>query len=278
MRRLYTARQVVGNKGRLLLQPGELAKVHGTGASIKLPHVPGCSPDRVLEDGASTCRVNGGTWRERAEVPLPSTCTPMPTCNPTNRATEPGSHINTGMNRQWQRRTAHPTDPLFVCILSVGERDAALRSVAGLASISLAPADLTTTSALNGATAAFHAADDSASDTDFPPRVCFLPHVPCGHVDDEDQSVASVSAAVAGRGGVLGVHLPVMCLGGEWQQAVDATRAAKARGLKVNLVSTHTPIHARHTSTPHHHRHAQRSTHTHTHNTPHTSNSSICIY
>lgn len=104
-----------------------------------------------------------------------------------------------------------------------GARDA-LVGMAGLASAS--------TSALPFADAllAFNAADDNVSDDDFPPRTCFLP---AGQAADE-----GLAATLAGRGALLGVHVPLLCTGprDEWERAIEATRAAKAAGLKVKVV------------------------------------------
>jgi hypothetical protein len=69
-------------------------------------------------------------------------------------------------------------------------------------------------------------------------RVCFLP---AGHAAD-----TSLAAEVARRGAVLGVHVPLVCAGPQWDQtdlfqrqwedAVEATQAAKAAGQKVKVV------------------------------------------
>ena len=69
-------------------------------------------------------------------------------------------------------------------------------------------------------------------------RVCFLP---AGHAAD-----AQLAAAVASRGALLGVHVPLICAGPQWDQtdhfqrqwedALEATQAAKAAGQKVKVV------------------------------------------
>ena len=69
-------------------------------------------------------------------------------------------------------------------------------------------------------------------------RVCFLP---AGHAAD-----VALTSEVARRGAVLGVHVPLVCAGPQWDQtdlfqrqweeAVEATQAAKAAGQKVKVV------------------------------------------
>ena len=97
----------------------------------------------------------------------------------------------------------------------------ALVKVAGLASAS------TSAPPFADALLAFNAADDNVSDDDFPPRTCFLP---AGQAADEE-----LVATLASRGALLGVHVPLLCAGpsGESERAIEATRAAKAAGLKV---------------------------------------------
>eukprot|EP00937_MAST-01D_sp_MAST-1D-sp2_P004226 g4226.t1 len=128
----------------------------------------------------------------------------------------------------WETIQAHALLPG-----AAGSAREALRSVAGLASVSCpagsgGAADASWSHA--DALAAFHPSNDGAADDDFPPRVCFLA---AGCAAD-----ASLAAAVASRGALLGVHVPLRCTAGEteWAQAEAVVRQAKRGGLQTKVL------------------------------------------
>ena len=110
-----------------------------------------------------------------------------------------------------------------------------LQHVAGLASLSVMTEHAPDFAA---AIEPFHTSDDGVADEDFPPRVCFLP---LGYT-----ASATLTAEVAGRGALLGVHVPLFCSGPQWEitdkfqrqwdDAVQAAHAAKEAGQKVKVI------------------------------------------